>query len=115
MVTSAARCTAAAYARNIFGLSERGACPIVEVARRVIRYWSRRSDHVANRARMREFAAQCSHFGRRRLGVLIVREGIWLNRKKLFRIYLDEGLKVHRRGARERAMGIRAPRRSPRA
>jgi putative transposase len=36
-------------------------------------------------------------FGHRRLGILLVREGITMNRKKLLRIYGEEGLKVRRR------------------
>jgi putative transposase len=58
---------------------------------------------------MRELAAQRRRFGYRRLGILLGREGIRMNRKKLLRIYTEEGLKVRRRGGRKRALGTRAP------
>lgn len=109
MVTPAARRLAVAHAREVFGLSERRACSIVGVARRVVRYRSRRPDDAAIRARMRELAAQRRRFGYRRLGILLAREGIRMNRKKLLRIYTEEGLKVRRRGGRKRALGTRAP------
>lgn len=109
MVTPAARRSAVAHAREVFGLSERRACSIVGVARRVVRYRSRRPDDAAIRARMRELAVQRRRFGYRRLGILLAREGIRMNRKKLLRIYTEEGLKVRRRGGRKRALGTRAP------
>lgn len=109
MVTPAARRSAVAHAREVFGLSERRACSIVGVARRIVRYRSRRPDDTAIRVRMRELAAQRRRFGYRRLGILLAREGIRMNRKKLLRIYTEEGLKVRRRGGRKRALGARAP------
>lgn len=48
-------------------------------------------------------------FGFRRLGVLLAREGITMNRKKRLRLYREEGLKVRRRTGRKRALGTRAP------
>jgi hypothetical protein len=40
-----------------------------------------------------------------RLHILLQREGIKLNHKKLFRIYQEERLTVRRRGGRKRALG----------
>src|SRR5215813_3416387 len=48
-------------------------------------------------------------FGYRRLHILLRREGIMLNHKKLRRIYAEERLQVRRRGGRKRALGGRAP------
>ena len=58
---------------------------------------------------MRELAAQRRRFGFRRIGVLLGREGIVMNRKKLLRLYREEKLMVRRRGGRKRALGTRAP------
>jgi len=99
MVTPAARRSAVAHAREAFGLSERRACSIVGVARRIIRYRSRRPDDAPIRARLRELAAERRRFGFRRLGILLAREGIEMNRKKLLRLYREEKLAVRRRGA----------------
>jgi len=109
MVTPAARRAAVAHARESFGLSERRACSIIGAARRVIRYRSRRPDDAEIRVRLRELAAERRRFGYRRLGYLLAREGIHMNRKKLLRLYTEEGLKVRRRGGRKRALGSRAP------
>jgi len=47
--------------------------------------------------------------GYRRLHILLRRDGIALNHKKLFRPYREERLMVRRRGGRKRALGTRAP------
>ncbi len=58
---------------------------------------------------MRELAGERRRFGYRRLGYLLSREGMRPNRKKLLRLYREEGLRVRRRGGRKRALGTRAP------
>jgi putative transposase len=61
------------------------------------------------------FASACAssrrrlRFGYRRLHLLLGREGIRLNRKKLYRLYKDGRLTVRERGGRKRALGTRAP------
>ena len=61
------------------------------------------------RARLRGLAAERRRFGYRRLGILLEREGIRMNKKKLFRLYREEGLSVRRRRGRKRATGTRVP------
>lgn len=41
--------------------------------------------------------------------MLLQREGVVLNHKKLRRLYREERLQVRRRGGRKRALGMRAP------
>jgi len=79
------------------------------VSRRVARYRSRRPDDGAIRVRLRALAMERRRFGYRRLGYLLVREGIGVNHKKLFRLYTEEGLTVRCRRGRKRALGTRAP------
>ena len=73
------------------------------------RYASRRPDDTQVRQRLRVLAAERRRFGYRRLHVLLEREGIWLNHKKLFRLYRQEKLSVRKRGGRKRALGTRSP------
>ena len=40
---------------------------------------------------------------------MLKRQGIKLNRKKLYRLYKEERLTVRKRGGRKRALGTRAP------
>ena len=109
MVTPGAKRDAVAHAREHHGLSERRACNLVGVNRRVIRYRSLRPDDGRLRQRLRELAAERRRFGYRRLGYLLAREGMTPNHKKLLRVYREENLRVRRRGGRKRALGTRAP------
>jgi HTH-like domain len=59
--------------------------------------------------RLKELASQRRRFGYRRLGLLLARQGVRINRKKLYRLYKEERLTVRKRGGRKRAMGTRAP------
>jgi putative transposase len=47
-------------------------------------------------------------FGYRRLGLLLARDGLKVNRKKLYRLYREEGLAVRKRRGRKRAVERRA-------
>src|SRR5262245_29349922 len=109
MVTPAARREAVAHLRLAFEASERRACSTLGADRTSIRYRSMRPDDAAVRARLRELAAIRRRFGYRRLHVLLRREGIIINHKKLRRLYAEEKLQVRRRGGRKRALGMRAP------
>ena len=109
MVTPAARREAAAHLRQVHGVSQRRACQAIGVDRSSIRYHSRRADDGIIRSRLREIAAVRRRFGYRRLHILLRREGIMLNHKKLRRLYVEERLQVRRRGGRKRALGTRAP------
>ena len=109
MVTPGAKREAVAYAREHHGMSERQACALVGVSRRVIRYQPNKPDDALLRQPLRELAAERRRFGYRRLGYLLAREGMAPNHKKLLRIYREEGLRVCRRGGRKRALGTRAP------
>lgn len=66
-------------------------------------------DNPEIRTRMREIAAVRRRFGYRRIGLMLEREGITINHKKLWRLYKEEGLAVERRRGRKRATGTREP------
>jgi putative transposase len=109
MVTPAARREAAAHLCSVHGVSQRRACRAIGVEWTSIRYRGRRPDDGAVRSRLRELAAARRRFGWRRLHVLLSREGVRVNHKKLRRLYIEERLQVRRRGGRKRALGTRAP------
>ena len=54
-------------------------------------------------------ASERRRFGYRRLHILLKREGIEMNLKKLYRLYKEERLAVRKRGGRKRALGSRTP------
>ena len=109
MVTPAARREAVAHLRVAYEVSERRACSALGADRTSVRYRSCRPDDATARARLRELAAIRRRFGYRRLHILLRREGIVMNHKKLRRLYREERLQVRRRGGRKRALGTRAP------
>jgi putative transposase len=91
------------------GYSQRRACGLVGIDPRVYRYRSTRPDDAALRIRLKELASERRRFGYRRLHLLLKREGIEVNWKKLYRLYREERLTVRKRGGRKRALGTRAP------
>ena len=91
------------------GYSQRRACTLIGIAPKTYRYVTSRDDDQEFRERLRTLAGERRRFGYRRLHILLRREGIELNHKKLFRIYREERLTVRRRGGRKRALGTRAP------
>lgn len=100
----AQRRAAVAYAQEQLGLSQRRACRLVGGARSTVRYHSRgRGADNALRTRLRELAAQRPRFGYRRLHVLLRREGIIVNHKRVERLYRAEGLAVRQRTRRSRS------------
>src|SRR5438034_10242552 len=85
MVTPAVRREAVTQLRVGFEVSERRACGALGVDRSSVRYRSSRPDDAIARARLRELAAVRRRFGYRRLHILMSREGLIMNHKKLRR------------------------------
>lgn len=61
------------------------------------------------REAMKAVAAERRRFGYRRIHIMLERQGIVMNQKKLRRLYREEKLQVRRRGGRKRALGTRRP------
>ncbi|MER9245611.1 IS3 family transposase [Mesorhizobium sp. M0590] len=109
MVTPAAKRKAVARLKEGFGMSERRACKAIGCCRMTVRYETSRPNDRELRERMKAIAQERRRFGYRRLLVMLRREGLVVNHKKLFRLYREEKLAVRRRGGRKRAIGTRAP------
>ena len=58
---------------------------------------------------MKKVAAERRRFGYRRIHIMLERQGITMNLKKLRRLYREEKLQVRKRGGRKRALGTRRP------
>ena len=58
---------------------------------------------------MKTVAAERRRFGYRRIHIMLQRQGIVMNQKKLRRLYTEEKLQVRKRGGRKRALGTRHP------
>ena len=73
------------------------------------RYKSVRPDDSDLREAMKTVAAERRRFGYRRIHIMLQRQGIVMNQKKLRSLYREENLQVRRRGGRKRALGTRRP------
>lgn len=91
------------------GYSERRACGLIEVDRSSFQYERKTGDDAAVRMRLKELANERRRFGYRRLAIMLKREGMCMNLKKVYRLYSEEQLTVRKRRGRKRARGTRAP------
>jgi putative transposase len=91
------------------GLSERRACSIVSADCKRVRHRSCRPPDTELRTQLRDLANERKRFGYRRLFVLLGQEGEPSGINRIDRLYREEGLTVHKRRARRRAVGSRAP------
>lgn len=93
-------------------LSENRACQLVGISRSVFRYQSRKDDSQL-KERIKHHAFERRRFGYRRILFLLKREGVLVNHKKVYRLYVEAGLKVVRRRGRKKVLGIRIPMKAP--
>lgn len=82
------------------GVSQRRACWLASCPRRTAAYQAKAKDDAALRARLEALAAQRIRWGYRRLQVLLRREGVVVNHKRLRRIHRAAGLQVRPRKRR---------------
>ncbi len=88
------------------GLSQRRACRIVGQHRSTQRYPRQRGrNDEALRARLREFSRTRPRWGYRRAWVVLRNEGWAVNRKKVQRIWREEGLRVPARRRKRQRLG----------
>lgn len=86
--------------------SERRACMLVRAARMTMRYRRRvRGDEPALRTRIRQLARKHPRYGLRRIFALLRREAWRVNRKRVHRLWKEEGLQRKRKRTRKRACG----------
>jgi putative transposase len=88
------------FLRERFGVSERRAGGLIGARRSAIRYRPRGRDDDAVRRRLVDLARERGRFGYRRLHVLLRREGLAVNHKRVLRLYQLAGLGLRRRKRR---------------
>ena len=80
------------------------------ISRRLVWYRSVRPHDDVLRHRLHELATVRLTFGYKRLHVLLRRDGLRINLKKVHRLYREEGLQLKpRRRRRRRAATLRSP------
>ena len=91
-----------------FDVSERRACRVLGFSRTTQRRKSpKRVKDLVLIERLRTLAAERPRFGYRRLYLLLRRDGVWINHKRVYRVYRAEGLAVRQNARRKLALGER--------
>lgn len=107
MVSPSQRRRAAQMLQERLGLSQRRACRIVGQHRSTQRHRPADADPDRDlRRQLRDFARHHPRWGYRRAHAVLVREGHVLNRKKVQRLWREEGLRVPPRRHKKRRIGI---------
>jgi putative transposase len=76
------------------GVSERRSCSALGVDRSSVRYVSHRPDQAPLMLRIRDLAATRTRYGYFRIYILLRREGWFVNHKRVYRLYRDDGLSL---------------------
>jgi putative transposase len=106
MVAPMRRRFALPYLCKAYRVSERRACRVAVVNRSTVQYRSVKTDVPALRARINEIAATRVRYGYPRIHVLLRREGWIVNRKRVYRIYREEGLSMRLKTPRRRKSAV---------
>lgn len=107
MTAPALRRQAACQIIEAYGYSERRACQLVELNRRTMRRVPPPDRDEDLRRRLRELAEKRRRFGCPRLYLLLRREGLVVNHKRVERLYREEALSLRLRPKRKRQSHLR--------
>lgn len=110
MVTATQRRHVVTHLRAAFHVSARRACRVISLSRSRWHYRPQRPLRDAPvRDRLKELAKLRPRFGYKRLHVLLRREGVMINLKRVYRLYREERLLVRPYRSRKRAAEPRVP------
>ena len=88
------------------GLSQRHACELMSLQRSSARYVRHpRADETATVALIRDYAHEQPGYGYRMIAAMLNHDGYRVNRKRVYRIWRQEGLQLPRRRAMKRRYG----------
>ena len=87
---------------SVWQVSERRACRVLKAPRSTQQYKSRRDDQADLKQRIREIAQTRVRYGYRRIHVLLKREGLAVNPKRVYRLYKEMGLQLRNKTPKRR-------------
>ncbi|KUJ82701.1 transposase, partial [Microbulbifer sp. ZGT114] len=85
-------------------ISERRACSLVGLSRASMRYQPQKAVESNLSERIKAIALERRRFGYRRVHQMLRREGLHVNHKKVYRLYIQAGLAVRKRPKRKGVM-----------
>ena len=98
-----------AHVREKLAVSERRACAVLGQPRSTQRYAVEEDESERQLVkRMLELVREHPRFGYRRITILLRSEGWKVNRKRIYRLWVAEGLKVPQKVRKKRALGTAA-------
>lgn len=102
------------YVQGVFQVSIRRGCTVLGLQKSTYFYKARRPSQAALRKRIREIAETRVRYGYRRIHILLRREGWEVNAKRVYRLYVEEGLQIrNKRPKRKVAAKLREDRKPP--
>jgi putative transposase len=106
VVTASQRRQAVRQLQETFGVSQRRACRVLGQPRSTQRQTPKTSEEEERLVgRMLELVRQHPRWGYRRITVMLRREGWRVNRKRVYRLWRQQGLKVPRQQRTKRRLG----------
>jgi putative transposase len=106
VLTAGQRRQAVRQLQEAFGVSQRRACRVLGQPRSTQRQTPKTSEEEDRLVRrMLELVRQHPRWGYRRITVLLRREGWRVNRKRVYRLWRQQGLKVPRKQRKKRRLG----------
>jgi putative transposase len=109
-VTAAQRRQVVRHLEEKYGVSQRRACRVLGQPRSTQRQKPRALEEEERRlvARLLELVRRHPRYGYRRIWALLRREGWQVNRKRVYRLWREQGLKVPRKQRKKRRLGSSA-------
>lgn len=102
------------YLRGTWQVSIRRSCGLLLLGRSTYHYRFRRPSQAALRKRIREIAEARVRYGYRRIHVLLRREGWKVNHKRVYRLYVEEGLQIRNKHPKRKVSAkLREDRKAP--
>ena len=95
------------HAQQETGVSQRRACKLLEQPRSTQRYQAKESpaEEVRLVARIHELVRRYPRYGYRMITAKLRQEGLQVNRKRVYRLWKQEGLKVPKKTRKKRRLG----------
>ncbi len=97
MVGASQHRSAVRHLQRRYSVSERRSCEVTGTHRSTCRYESVRPSQAALRQKIRDLAHSRIRYGYQRIHILLRREGIPVNKKRVHHLYCEEGLQIRAR------------------
>ena len=101
------------YVRGVLQVSIRRGCTVLGLQKSTYVYKARRPSQAALRKRIRKIAETPVRYGYRRIHILLRRESWEVSAKRVYRLYLEEGLQIRNKRPKKFAAKLREDRKPP--